>query len=107
MLVHPNINPVAFRIGPLEVHSGTAVGIVAASAANTSGFVGDEATAAPAVRVVDAFGHDVFETVIGRTVKFPDASVAAAPITSFAPDHQAADSYRQLARELVARGAVA
>ncbi len=26
-------------------------------------------------RVVDAFGDDVLETVIGRTVKFPDASV--------------------------------
>ncbi|HWM35083.1 MAG TPA: ParA family protein [Pseudolysinimonas sp.] len=58
-------------------------------------------------RVVEAFGDRVLETVIGRTVKFPDASVAAAPITTFAPDHAAADSYRQLARELIARGAVA
>ncbi len=58
-------------------------------------------------RVVDAFGPQVLETVIGRTVKFPDASVAAAPITAFAPDHAAADAYRQLARELIARGAVA
>ena len=31
-------------------------------------------------RVVEAFGHQVLETVINRTVKFPDASVAAAPI---------------------------
>jgi chromosome partitioning protein len=58
-------------------------------------------------RVVETFGDQVFETVITRTVKFPDASVAAAPITEFAPEHQAADSYRQLARELIARGAVA
>ena len=58
-------------------------------------------------RVVEAFGDQVLETVIGRTVKFPDASVAAAPITTFAPDHSAADAYRQLARELIARGAVA
>ena len=58
-------------------------------------------------RVVEAFGHTVLETVINRTVKFPDASVAAAPITTFAPDHSAAESYRQLARELIARGAVA
>ena len=58
-------------------------------------------------RVVEAFGPQVLETVIGRTVKFPDASVAAAPITTFAPDHSAAESYRQLARELIARGAVA
>ncbi|GAB3617803.1 AAA family ATPase [Okibacterium endophyticum] len=58
-------------------------------------------------RVVDAFGDSVLETVIGRTVKFPDASVAGSPITEFAPEHQAAKAYRQLARELVARGAVA
>ncbi|TXK19879.1 ParA family protein [Homoserinibacter sp. GY 40078] len=58
-------------------------------------------------RVVDAFGDNVLETVISRTVKFPDASVAATPITEFAPDHHAADQYRQLARELVHRGAVA
>ncbi|KRE25014.1 ParA family protein [Agromyces sp. Soil535] len=58
-------------------------------------------------RVVDAFGDKVLETVITRTVKFPDATVAAAPITEFAPDHQASKSYRQLARELVFRGAVA
>jgi chromosome partitioning protein len=58
-------------------------------------------------RVVDAFGDTVLETVISRTIKFPDASVAAAPITSFAPEHAAARAYLQLARELVARGAVA
>jgi chromosome partitioning protein len=58
-------------------------------------------------RVVEAFGDDVLETVISRTVKFPDASVAASPVTSFAPEHTAAENYRQLARELVARGAVA
>ena len=58
-------------------------------------------------RVVQTFGDTVLETVIGRTVKFPDASVAGAPITSFAPDHSAAEAYRQLAKELIARGAVA
>ncbi|GHD51605.1 ParA family protein [Mycetocola manganoxydans] len=58
-------------------------------------------------RVVDAFGDDVLETVIGRTVKFPDASVAGTPITEFAPEHASAKAYRKLARELVARGAVA
>ncbi|MCU1470995.1 MAG: ParA family protein [Glaciihabitans sp.] len=58
-------------------------------------------------RVVDTFGGSVLETVIGRTVKFPDASVAGAPITSFAPDHRAAEAYRQLARELISRGAIA
>ncbi|MFT2816849.1 ParA family protein [Leifsonia sp. A12D58] len=58
-------------------------------------------------RVVDAFGDSVLETVIGRTVKFPDASVAGVPITDFAPEHPAAKAYRQMARELIARGAVA
>jgi chromosome partitioning protein len=58
-------------------------------------------------RVVETFGSKVLETVITRTVKFPDASVAGSPITSFAPTHQAADAYRQLARELISRGAVA
>ncbi len=58
-------------------------------------------------RVVETFGDRVTDTVIGRTVKFPDASVAGVPITIFAPDHAAAESYRQLARELVERGAVA
>ncbi len=58
-------------------------------------------------RVVETFRGDVLETVIGRTVKFPDATVAGTPITDFAPDHPAAEAYRTLARELVARGAVA
>jgi chromosome partitioning protein len=58
-------------------------------------------------RVVEAFGDSVLETVIGRTVKFPDASVAGAPLNSFAPEHAAAEAYRQVARELIARGAVA
>jgi chromosome partitioning protein len=55
-------------------------------------------------RVVDAFGDQVFHTVIGRTIKFPDASVAAEPITVYASSHAGAYAYRLLARELVARG---
>ncbi len=58
-------------------------------------------------RVVETFGDTVLDTVIGRTVKFPDASVAALPITEFAPTHSSAHTYRQLARELIARGAIA
>ncbi|MDP1788753.1 MAG: ParA family protein [Rhodoglobus sp.] len=58
-------------------------------------------------RVVETFGDRVLETVITRTVKFPDASVAGSPITTFAPDHSAAEACRQLARELISRGAVA
>ena len=58
-------------------------------------------------RVVEAFGDKVLDTVIGRTVKFPDASVAAVPITEFAPTHASANTYRELARELISRGAIA
>jgi chromosome partitioning protein len=54
-------------------------------------------------RVHEAFGDTLLHTVIGRTVKFPDATVAAAPITEFAPNHPGAEAYRQLARELVFR----
>lgn len=54
-------------------------------------------------RVVDAFGDLVFHTVISRTIKFPDATVAGEPITVFAPTSPAADAYRQLARELISR----
>jgi len=55
-------------------------------------------------RVHEAFGDTLLQTVIGRTVKFPDATVAAEPITSYAPTHAGAIAYRQLARELIARG---
>lgn len=55
-------------------------------------------------RVYEAFGDTLMHTVIGRTIKFPDASVAAVPITMYAPNHPGAKAYRQLARELVARG---
>ncbi|WP_165069525.1 ParA family protein [Marisediminicola senii] len=58
-------------------------------------------------RAVERFGDRVFDTVITRTVKFPDASVAARPILSFAPDHPASLAYLQFARELISRGAVA
>lgn len=54
-------------------------------------------------RVVAAFGDQVFHTVISRTIKFPDATVAGEPITVFAPNSPAADAYRQLARELISR----
>ena len=55
-------------------------------------------------RVNEAFGDTLLHTVIGRTVKFPDATVAAEPITQYAPTHPGAEAYRRLARELVARG---
>lgn len=58
-------------------------------------------------RVREAFGKQVFGTVINRTVKFPDASVASEPIVSYAPSHTGALAYKALARELIVRGDVA
>ena len=55
-------------------------------------------------RLQEAFGNLVFDTRIGRTIKFPDASVATEPITSYAPNHAGAHAYRRLAREVIARG---
>ncbi|WP_255574660.1 ParA family protein [Austwickia sp. TVS 96-490-7B] len=57
--------------------------------------------------VVDHFQDQVFHTVITRTVKFPDATLAAEPITAYAPGTSAAESYQQLARELISRGGAA
>jgi chromosome partitioning protein len=58
-------------------------------------------------RVRDGFGDKVTETMIHRTVKFPDATVAAEPITTYAPSHAGANAYRELTRELVKRGVFA
>jgi chromosome partitioning protein len=55
------------------------------------------------MRVVDRFGDKVFHTVISRTVRFPDATVAGEPITSFDPASTGANSYRDLAKEVLER----
>jgi len=54
-------------------------------------------------RLVQAWGDTVFHTVIRRTVKFSDATVAGEPITAYASSSTGADSYRQLAKEVLAR----
>jgi chromosome partitioning protein len=53
-------------------------------------------------RVVEAFGDHVFHTVIGRTVRFPETTVAGEPIITYAPSSLGAQAYRQLAREVFA-----
>ena len=58
-------------------------------------------------RVVEAFGEQVFHTVIRRTVKFPETTVAGEPITTYAPTSPGAEAYRSLAREVLARCRVA
>jgi chromosome partitioning protein len=52
-------------------------------------------------RVLEAFG----DTVITRTVRFPETTVAGEPITSWAPTSVGARAYRNLAREVIARSA--
>jgi chromosome partitioning protein len=54
-------------------------------------------------RVLEAFGDTVFDTVITRTVRFPETTVAGEPITSWAPTSTGATAYRNLAREVLAR----
>lgn len=54
-------------------------------------------------RVLDAFGDTVFHTVIRRTIKFPETTVAGEPITTYASASGGAQAYRSLAREVLAR----
>ncbi|MDR2082969.1 MAG: AAA family ATPase [Candidatus Ancillula trichonymphae] len=56
--------------------------------------------------IYNAFGDKLLHTTIARTVKFPDSTVAAQPVTEFAPNHSSASSYRKLAAELIQRGAL-
>ena len=53
--------------------------------------------------VVEGFGDRVFHTVISRTVRFPDATVAGEPITRFDPACNGASAYRVLAKEVLDR----
>src|SRR5712671_6584263 len=53
--------------------------------------------------MVNGFGDKVFHTVINRTVRFPDATVAGEPITSFDSGSMGASSYRELAKEVLER----
>jgi chromosome partitioning protein len=53
--------------------------------------------------MVNGFGDQVFHTVINRTVRFPDATVAGEPITSFDSGSMGANAYRELAKEVLER----
>ncbi len=54
-------------------------------------------------RVVEVFGDVVYDSVITRTVRFPETSVAGEPITTWAPKSIGAEAYRSLAREVIYR----
>ena len=53
--------------------------------------------------LVEGWGDLVFHTVIRRTVKFSDSTVAGEPITEYATNSPGSASYRQLAREVLVR----
>ncbi len=54
-------------------------------------------------RVLERFDDLVFDTVITRTVRFPETSVAGEPIITWAPKSTGAQAYRALAREVIDR----
>ncbi len=54
-------------------------------------------------RLVEAWGDAVFHTVIRRTVKFSDSTVAGEPITTYATGSPGAEAYRTLAKEVLVR----
>ncbi len=54
--------------------------------------------------ILEKYPDDVFETIIAKTIRFSETTVAGEPITSYASSSGGAASYRRLARELIARG---
>ena len=54
-------------------------------------------------RVEEAFGSQVFETVIPKTIRFAEAPVAGETILSYAPASLGAVAYRKLAEEVMSR----
>ena len=55
-------------------------------------------------RILEQFPADVFETIIAKTIRFPETTVVGEPITTYATSSGGAASYRRLAREIIARG---
>ena len=54
--------------------------------------------------ILEKYPEDVFDTIISKTIRFAETTVAGEPITSYASSSGGAQSYRRLARELIARG---
>jgi chromosome partitioning protein len=50
------------------------------------------------------FPNEVFDTIISRTVRFSESTVAGLPVTSYANSSTGSAAYRRLAKELIARG---
>ncbi len=54
-------------------------------------------------RVLEAFGDNLFDTLIRKTIRFAEAPVVGEPILSYAPDSSGAAAYRALAKEVMDR----
>jgi len=54
-------------------------------------------------RIREAFGSQLFDTVIRKTIRFAEAPVAGEPIISYAPASSGAVAYRELAKEVMDR----
>jgi chromosome partitioning protein len=52
----------------------------------------------------EVFGDKVFEVVVHKSIRFPEASVASQAMAEYAGAHKGALAYRELAQELLARG---
>jgi len=54
--------------------------------------------------VEKVFGGKVYNSIIKRTIKFADSSVAGEPVLIYAKNSEAANAYRELAKEVVKYG---
>ena len=54
--------------------------------------------------VKKVFGAKVYNSIIKRTIKFADSSVAGEPVLNYAKNSEAANAYRELAKEVIKHG---
>lgn len=54
-------------------------------------------------RLTDAFGDQLFKTLIHKTIRFAEAPVVGEPILRYAPTSGGAQEYRDLAREVMSK----
>ena len=54
--------------------------------------------------VKKVFGAKVYNSIIKRTIKFPDSSVAGEPLLNYDKNSEAANAYRELAKEVLKHG---
>jgi len=54
--------------------------------------------------VKKVFGVKVYNSIIKRTIKFADSSIAGEPILNYAKNSEAANAYRELAKEVIEHG---